>query len=149
MRSFDCLWYFLHEPLDSLWLIDAFAYLREQIRLKVLSEQKKQAIKTGGKRLKWEAIKEAQRLEEEAAFEAELKLKKKFMLEELDKDVDLETGEILKETRKMKEFPYPFRLEPEPRTEILEDEFPIHLAQEEILGADEVEEDEPEDGDWL
>ena len=136
---------FFMSPWTVYDLADAFAYLREQHKVKSAIRAEKRAVKQAEKAER-EAIKEAQRLEEEVAFEAELEAQRKArMLEELDKDVDLETGEILERDQEDERIPLSIQADPEPRAEILEDEFPIHLAQEEILGADEVEEDEPED----
>ena len=136
---------FFMSPWTVYDLADAFAYLREQHKIKSGIRAEKRAVRQAEKAEK-EALKEAKRLEEEAAYEAELEAQRKArMLEELDKDVDLETGEILERGQEDERIPLSIQAEPEPQTEILEDEFPIHLAQEEILGADEVEEDEPED----
>ncbi|MGZ7226796.1 cell division protein FtsK, partial [Streptococcus pyogenes] len=55
-------------------------------------------------------------------------------LEELDNKVDLETGEILDVEPAIEEHALPLSIKAQLSSEILpEDEFPIHLAQEEIL----------------
>ena len=136
---------FFMSPWTVYDLADAFAYLREQHKVKSAIRAEKRAVKQAEKAER-EAIKEAQRLEEEAAFEAELEAQRQArMLEEFDKDVDLETGEILERDQEAERIPLSIQAEPEPQTETLEDEFPILLAQEEILSDEAPEELEAEE----
>ena len=136
---------FFMSPWTVYDLADAFAYLREQHRIKSGIRAEKRAIRQAEKAEK-EALKEAKRLEEEAAYEAELEVQRQArMLEEFDKDVDLETGEILERDQEDERVPLSIQAEPEPQAEILEDEFPILLAQEEILSDEAPEELEAEE----
>ena len=61
-------------------------------------------------------------------------------MEESEKNVDLETGEILEFSQEEDRVPLTIQAEPEPQRDGVEDEFPILLAQEEIL-SDEIEEE--------
>ena len=136
---------FFMSPWTVYDLADAFAYLREQHKIKSGIRAEKRAIRQAEKAEK-EALKEAKRLEEEAAYEAELEAQRQArLLEELDKDVDLETGEILEADQEDERIPLSIQAEPEPKADIVEDEFPILLAQEEILADEEPEELELED----
>ena len=136
---------FFMSPWTVYDLADAFAYLREQHKIKSGIRAEKRAIRQAEKAEK-EALKEAKRLEEEAAYEAELEAQRQArLLEELDKEVDLETGEILEADQEEEGIPLSIQAEPEPRADIVENEFPILLAQEEILSDEEPEEVEAEE----
>ena len=136
---------FFMSPWTVYDLADAFAYLREQHKIKSGIRAEKRAIRQAEKAEK-EALKEAKRLEEEAAYEAELEAQRQArLLEELDVEVDLETGEILESDQEEERIPLSIQAEPEPQAEILEDEFPILLAQEEILSDEAPEEVETEE----
>lgn len=97
---------FFMSPWTVYDLADAFAYLREQHKVKSAIRAEKRAVKQAEKAER-EAIKEAQRLEEEAAFEAGIGSSKTspHAGKEFDKDVDTEQVKFLKETRKLKNSP--------------------------------------------
>lgn len=140
---------FFMSPWTVYDLADAFAYLREQHKVKSAIRAEKKAVKQA-KKDEQKAIREAQRLEEEAAYEAELEAQRQArMLEELEKDVDLETGEILEPDLdpewSEERVPLSIQAESAPRTEHYEEEFPIHLAQEEILVDDASVDDDMEE----
>lgn len=131
---------FFMSPWTVYDLADAFAYLRERHHIKSGLRAEKRAIKQA-ERAERKAIKEAKRLEEEAAYEAELEAQRQArLLEESEKNVDLETGEILEFSQEEDRVPLTIQAEPEPQMDGVEDEFPILLAQEEIL-SDEIEEE--------
>ena len=77
---------FFMSPWTVYDLADAFAYLREQHKIKSGIRAEKRAIRQAEKAEK-EALKEAKRLEEEAAYEAELEAQRQArLLEEFDKE---------------------------------------------------------------
>lgn len=125
---------FFMSPWTVYDLADGFADLRERHKEKSAIRAEKRAIKEAEKAER-NALREAQRLEEELAFEAELESQRQArLLEELDNKVDLETGEILDVEPAIEEHALPLSIKAQLSSEILpEDEFPIHLAQEEIL----------------
>ena len=128
---------FFMSPWSVYDLADAFAWLREAYRKNSALRAEKRAIKQAEK-AKRQAALEAQRLADEAAYQEELERERQArLLEEQERQVDLETGEILDSVPLEQEIPVTLQSEFDHEGE---EEFPVLLEEEEVVA-----EEEPED----
>lgn len=128
---------FFMSPWSVYDLADAFAWLREAYRKNSALRAEKRAIKQAEKAERQAAL-EAQRLADEAAYQEELERERQArLLEEQERQVNLETGEILDSVPLEQEIPVTLQSEFDHEGE---EEFPVLLEEEE-----DVAEEEPED----